>query len=228
MKFKKRNRYLTFCKSGCGLIILKERTEHCFCSRKCQKKWQQTITWEDRVGKETAIRVRNEISKRMSGPGNPTRDPIIAKKVSVALKEYLKGVDRTGVKNPFYGRTHTPALKAYWSRSKKGIRSYSQAGYLKCVAHHTRGAMHPNWKGGISNGPYAFSFNGDLKRQIKAKFNHKCAICDGSSKKLAVHHIDYDKKNSSINNLVPLCFSCHSKTNYRRDQWQVFFKNLLF
>ena len=37
---------------------------------------------------------------------------------------------------------------------------------------------------------------------------------------LPIHHIDYNKQNSSINNLITLCNSCHAKTNANRKQWK--------
>ena len=35
-----------------------------------------------------------------------------------------------------------------------------------------------------------------------------------------VHHIDYDKKNNDVDNLVTLCTPCHTKTNFNRDEWK--------
>lgn len=40
-----------------------------------------------------------------------------------------------------------------------------------------------------------------------------------------IHHIDYNKMNSSIANLVSLCHSCHSKTNFNRERWLDYFKD---
>ncbi len=33
------------------------------------------------------------------------------------------------------------------------------------------------------------------------------------------NHIDYNKKNSNLNNLITLCGSCHTKTNTNRNYW---------
>ena len=40
------------------------------------------------------------------------------------------------------------------------------------------------------------------------------------NRKLAVHHIDYDKLNLNPNNLISLCISCHVKTNKDREYWR--------
>jgi len=46
-------------------------------------------------------------------------------------------------------------------------------------------------------------------------------------RRIAIHHIDYNKKNSFPQNLITLCVKCHSLTNFNRDQWVVFFQKLL-
>ena len=56
---------------------------------------------------------------------------------------------------------------------------------------------------------------------------HKIFTDEGQSSRgkrdLHVHHIDYNKKNHSVANLIPLCGSCHMKTNANRDEWKSFF-----
>jgi len=41
------------------------------------------------------------------------------------------------------------------------------------------------------------------------------------------HHIDYEKTNNVEGNLVSLCKSCHTKTNFNRDAWIAYFQKLL-
>ena len=40
--------------------------------------------------------------------------------------------------------------------------------------------------------------------------------------------MDYDKSNCDINNLISLCCSCHTKTNFNKHFWYVFFMNKTF
>lgn len=41
------------------------------------------------------------------------------------------------------------------------------------------------------------------------KYDYKCGMCFQSISDFEVHHIDRNLKNNDINNLIPLCKSCH-------------------
>lgn len=81
-----------------------------------------------------------------------------------------------------------------------------------------RKEKHPRWLGGVSDEGYPIKFNQQLKDKVKKRDHYTCQYC-GSKKKLSIHHIDYNKKNCSLKNLIALCNSCHSKTNGNRDWW---------
>lgn len=204
-----------------GQIIKIHQTKR-FCSVNCLNKWQSEVSWEDRVGKETAKKIRKNMSKRARGDNNPTKNKEIAKKVSESLKQYLKENPRLGEKNPFYGKHHTEEYKKQHSENKKGKRSYNEEGYKKQKENTPKGENHPNWLGGVSNSPYPFEFNNKLKKEIKERDNYNCNICNKKTQKLAIHHIDYDKSNIDRSNLISLCYKCHPITNYNRDKWKIF------
>lgn len=88
-----------------------------------------------------------------------------------------------------------------------------------------------NWQGGLSFEPYGIEFNNDLKEVIRNRDRRKCFICEKteleSKRKLSVHHIDYNKKNNKLDNLISLCKKCHGKTNGRRKYWANYFKKLI-
>jgi len=83
------------------------------------------------------------------------------------------------------------------------------------------GENHYMWQGGISFEPYPPQFNDYLKEIIKKRDNYTCQKC-GSTQKLTVHHIDYNKKNNNPINLITLCNSCNVKANYDKPFWKAF------
>lgn len=86
------------------------------------------------------------------------------------------------------------------------------------------GENNPSWSGGVSNDPYPFEFDEALKEFIRNRDGYACQFCgetgEGSGKKLPVHHIDYDKSNLDLSNLITLCNSCNSRANFNRGFWK--------
>jgi len=52
-----------------------------------------------------------------------------------------------------------------------------------------------------------------FRKSILERQSGCCLSCEGNSGNfiLCLHHIDEDKKNNNINNLVFVCRSCHAK-----------------
>jgi hypothetical protein len=199
-----------------GDIISRDKNKR-FCCTKCQIEWQRKVKWEDRVGEKKATIIRENRRKQLL-ENNPSKNYDIKKKISDSLKEYLKENSRIDEKNPFFGKHHTDEYKKNSSKNKKGIRSYNDEQYEKQKLLTPKGENHPNWGGWSSLIPYSKEFTKELKNKIKKRDNNLCSICN-KERKLTIHHIDYDKKNSNEKNLISLCISCHSKTNYNREYW---------
>ena len=204
-----------------------------YCSRYCYNKNLKEMlilrnksnigkTWEEIMDKNVAKLRRTKQSEKLKN-NNPSSNPEVAKKISDRLKQVRKEKPLTGEKNPFYGKKHSEEFKEKSSLTKKGKRSYNEEQFEKQNQKTPKGEKHPNWKGGTSNQPYPFEFNKILKEDIKKRDNFTCGICNKETQKLAIHHINYDKNNISFDNLISLCYSCHSKTNYNRDCWIEFF-----
>lgn len=85
---------------------------------------------------------------------------------------------------------------------------------ITCRGKAKTGKNNPVWQGGTSFEPYPLAFNGALKKMIRDRDDHACALCGEHGKD--VHHIDYDKENCQLNNLITLCRACHGKTNGSR------------
>lgn len=122
-------------------------------------------------------------------------------------------------------------LNAFCSYSCNGLyNSKSQPKGKDAYWYGQTGEGTPNWRGGLSFEPYAPDFNKKLKRQVRERDNFRCQVCNNkeNGERLHCHHIDYDKRNNAIYNLVSLCRSCHCKTNGNRTYYEYFFKTLLF
>lgn len=89
------------------------------------------------------------------------------------------------------------------------------------------GDKHPGWRGGISFEPYGMEFNKRLKMAIKERDGSICIECgiSGNKRRICVHHIDYNKRNNDSMNLISLCEVCHSKTNWRIEDWRKYYSN---
>jgi hypothetical protein len=87
------------------------------------------------------------------------------------------------------------------------------------------GDKSPTWKGGRKIYRYPREWTA-LRSRIRQRDGGKCVACGGVSKRMPVHHIDYDKENLDESNLVTLCNPCHGKTNFNRLKWILFFKTL--
>jgi hypothetical protein len=184
-------------------------------------------SWEQIMGKDSADHRKLRQSIRMS-ENNPSTNPITAEKISKSMTEYRKENPLIGDKNPFFGKKHTDEYKLNSSKNRKNKQSYNEEQFIKQKENTPKGENHPNWNGGSSTFPYPFKFNKQLKENVKNRDRYRCMICDKETQKLAIHHIDYNKNNIDLCNLISLCYSCHPKTNFNRENWIKFFDNMTF
>ena len=75
---------------------------------------------------------------------------------------------------------------------------------------------------------YTGEWTKKLRDSIKERDKLTCKICGKKNITidLAVHHIDYKKENCNQENLVSLCRSCHTMTNFNRKRWIKFFETI--
>ena len=130
---------------------------------------------------------------------------------------HLKNGKNKGVNNPMYGKHHT-------EETKGKIRMGREGRYI--------GIFASNWNGGISFEKYGIDFTEELKQQILERDNYTCQNpnCEIENPKgLDCHHIDYNKKNNSLENLTTLCKSCHMKTNGKNNRvyWTEFYQIIM-
>ena len=71
------------------------------------------------------------------------------------------------------------------------------------------GENHPNWKTGERN--YGQILDRNKREQV-------CVLCKNKDKRvLAVHHLDGNKKNVELKNLIWLCWNCHFLVHHDKD-----------
>lgn len=71
------------------------------------------------------------------------------------------------------------------------------------------GPKHANWK----NGRHSYR-----SVMLRNKVPKICKLCKNEdSRVLAVHHIDKNRGNSNLSNLVWLCYNCHFLVHYHKD-----------
>ncbi len=189
-------------------------------------------------------------SKRCNSCENKRRwkDPILRKKLIIRLSEShmgqvpsnLKGLiklakskeSRKKRSKRMLGKSHdhkTSNGYPAWNKGKKtGIipKSAFKKGDRRLVGENNHG-----WKGGVSFHPYPLEFNETLKEKIRKRDNYICQECKHSQEKLGyklhAHHIDYNKKNNSEDNLISLCRACHAQTGFNRKDWENYYKKRL-
>lgn len=96
----------------------------------------------------------------------------------------------------------------------------------KKISITQRGIDIKDWNGFIEVFKYSRKFY-NKRNFILKRDNFTCQECNKNNKTFAIHHIDYDKNNNSLNNLITLCVSCHSKTNFNRNDWKPYFNILI-
>lgn len=161
--------------------------------------------------------------------------PEVKEKQSESSKELWKNED--------HRRHVSDSLGEYWKTAEADERrqrvgeTLSDPEIVKRRALSMTGEGNPNWCGGSSYKGYCVVFK-VMREPIRNAFSNTCVACgtkiNKSGRKLSAHHPTYDKsdgcKVSDMKLLgIPLCDSCHAKSNSikDRDLW-VSFSNDIF
>lgn len=158
-------------------------------------------------GKKHTKEWKNLMSKKM-------KNRIISKEQKKKISQTYKEKGLTPPIKFWFKKGHNP-----WN---KGIKmSLNQR---KQISATKRGILIEEIGNIIKIKKYSIEFY--KKRDfIKKRDNFVCRLC-GKKELLDIHHIDYNKNNNKLNNLISLCHSCHSKTNKNRSIWLNKFKEV--
>ena len=93
--------------------------------------------------------------------------------------------------------------------SKSGEYFCSNPCLLKWIYEKYDG--HPNWKGG--------KYPSYREKLIKNDTQPMCLLCtEGDIRMLAVHHVDKNRLNNVVTNLVWLCHNCHYLIHHYKEE----------
>jgi len=173
-------------------------------------------------------RIMRDIAKELKCSVVPIRKYLKLYNVPIRKEVWNKNLTKeTDERVAKYGRSGSKTLKG--TRTGKNSPSFGIA-----PTEETRRKISLS-KGGTGI-PYEYTeygseFDSDLKEQVRLRDRYKCRICGCSQlengQQLDCHHIDYNKKNTTLKNLVALCVSCHRKTNSNRQHWLSYFCKLV-
>jgi hypothetical protein len=102
---------------------------------------------------------------------------------------------------------------------------------------HRFGKENPNYIHGLGSKKYPLDFNDTLRNKIRNRDNYACQGLNCSmtqeehfivyGRDIEVHHIDSNKFNNKVNNLITLCKQCHIRARYNKIYWINYYTNKL-
>lgn len=175
---------------------------------------------------------------------NPMKNPLISKKVGDKLrnipksKEHRKKLSIAKLKLGSWGKhTEKSKRKIGLKHKNKNVseETRKKLSDTRIKLELAKGKNNPNYKDGKSKEPYPMNWNDRLKESIRNR-DKKCKICGMSrnihkkyyKRDLLVHHIDRNKNNLNLNNLICLCSFHHLKIQKIEENLKDYFyaKNL--
>jgi len=183
------------------------------------------------------LKSANQIAKKLRCSSGTIY--IYLKKYNIKTRTYIEALSGKKAGRFKDGRT----MKKYYCKDC-GIKITYQSGYYgqgKCnhcnqiskplpskEAIRNQSLAHGGTGIPYENDEYGAEFDNALKEQVRFRDKYKCQVCGcpqiENGRQLDVHHIDYNKRNNILNNLVSLCRKCHMKTNYNREEWEEYFQ----
>jgi hypothetical protein len=131
------------------------------------------------------------------------------------------------IRNGNLGVKRSAETKKRISLGKTGLkRKPFTKEHLKKMSIAQTGEKNHMWLGGTTDKPYSTDYTLSLRENIRKRDSFTCKEC-GERNSRVVHHIDYNKLNSSSKNLITLCDICHGKTGINRKYWTKYFNNLM-
>lgn len=175
--------------------------------------------WRIRLGVKSRT-----ISETKKGKKNPAASEMMKKEIGKKSRRW-KGMEITCIICGHKKHKEPNEIE------NGGDKFCSDKCYRIWQSQNLTGKNNPNWIDGRSFEPYAKEWTEKLREEIRTRDGRVCSLCGKTEKqelidlnqRLSVHHIDYDKKNCSPENLKTLCSSCNAKVNFQRGFWVGYF-----
>lgn len=161
---------------------------------------------------------------RITGEKNPMKDEEAVKKLAESIRgrtvpkisEAIKGSNNPNWKGGLREVTCKNCGKTF--KVKPNREKEAKFCSNKCQGEAMKGKNHWNWKGGFRDNRDS-EWRQEIRPKVLERDNHKCQKCGMTNKEhksefgqeLQVHHIDSNRENNSLDNLITLCEYCHSK-----------------
>lgn len=113
-------------------------------------------------------------------------------------------------------------------RKKKYSEMFKGSNNPNWDNHKLAGENNPAWIDGRSRKPYSAVFKKKIRQQVYERDKFTCQLCkekfkrrykSGDKNFITAHHIDYDKSNNELKNLIALCNYCNVSVNNNREDW---------
>lgn len=188
------------------------------------------IPIRSKIEAQRTLNYINHMSEVLSGPKNPRYGKNVSEDTrrKIASKAIGRG-HSWGTRKKLAlisgQRKHSDEERRKISERNKGriIPEEQRIKIANTLKGRYPGNKNPNWRGGASFEPYCPAFNRALKEEIRETFGRKCYLCGKkeNGRGLDIHHCDYNKGQGCGQrwSLIPLCKSCHTKTNFNRHHW---------
>lgn len=233
-KLKRLKRNIPLCECGCGKevknrFIFGHNRKYTVHSEEVRKKIS-----ESNKGRKLSKEHKKKLSKSHKGK-------ILSEETKKKMSESHKGKSfseehRKKISELHKGKKHSEETKKKISKSKKGqipwmkgkIQSEESRIKQSCSMQDIN---RKEWNGFFIHGIYCDVWSDkEYKESIKERDNYQCQNnidCKKNSKRLGLHHIDYDKKNCKPENIITVCTSCNTRANFNKEYWKEFYNNIM-
>jgi 5-methylcytosine-specific restriction endonuclease McrA len=191
---------------GCENKLVKQKR---FCSRKCSNlhRWGGT----KKTGKETLQTCKFCGKEWITTRSSQSRGYLTCSKECKA----------NAISKAHKGKVVSQESRAKLSKSKTGVPLSDE--HRHAISAGSKPENNRFWIDGRSKEKsgkdYNYEFTSCLKTTVKKRDGSVCTSCkhDGSIYALHVHHVDFDKTNNTLDNLITLCNKCHSRLHRSKD-----------